>query len=540
MRRLAWQRFVSAGFLYGLIVSMAAYSGAATIDRFLADDVVAVGSVDLTKLDILATFEAFVELGIVPQPWIQQERETASAAQKAYVQLPRAGAKRIYAVIRSTDVVHGGTSWVVELRDDADATRVVELLEQWADKGRRERSFDELSDALPTKFEAAGNVVLAASTDEQLTALKGARSTAPRADALAAVKTLLQADVGLVLFGDRDSRRVVREMFPSLPAPFMEVDGRLLAEGVPWGGVLVKLPPGPTIGLIVEAATSEVAKTLEESATKALELLKGICLAEVVKGSPQAAGALPVLALLKPQVDGTRLTLTIGDDKAEVDAIHTVLVPALGKARESAARSERVNNLKYLALAMFNYHDAKGSFPPAAIYDAHGKPLLSWRVALLPYLEHQGEMQALYQEFHLDEPWDSEHNRPLIAKMPKVFATSGALASGGRTTLVVPMGEETAFHGAEGTKLADIKDGGSKTILIVEAVPERAVVWTKPEDWEIDLKNPLRGVKQDGGAAGGVFAAAFCDGHVQVLSDDIDPKTLAGLLTIAGGENVLP
>ena len=75
-----------------------------------------------------------------------------------------------------------------------------------------------------------------------------------------------------------------------------------------------------------------------------------------------------------------------------------------------------MNNLKQIGLAMHNYHDARGRLPAAYTVDKDGKPLLSWRVLILPYTEEA----ALYKEFHLDEPWDSEHNKNLIARMPAV------------------------------------------------------------------------------------------------------------------------
>src|SRR5262249_51556565 len=95
-----------------------------------------------------------------------------------------------------------------------------------------------------------------------------------------------------------------------------------------------------------------------------------------------------------------------------------LLIPAVQKTREAASRMQNQNNLKEMALAMHNYHDVNGKFPPAAICDKQGKPLLSWRVAILPYVEQDN----LYKQFKLDEPWDSEHNKKLIAQMPKVYA----------------------------------------------------------------------------------------------------------------------
>ncbi len=78
-----------------------------------------------------------------------------------------------------------------------------------------------------------------------------------------------------------------------------------------------------------------------------------------------------------------------------------------------------MNNLKYIGLAMHNYLDANSHFPPAASVDKAGKPLLSWRVMILPYIDQD----QLYKQFHLDEPWDSEHNKKLIDKMPQIYAS---------------------------------------------------------------------------------------------------------------------
>ncbi len=91
-----------------------------------------------------------------------------------------------------------------------------------------------------------------------------------------------------------------------------------------------------------------------------------------------------------------------------------------------------MNNLKQIGLAMHNYESTFGTFPPAYIADkATGKPLLSWRVAILPFLEQD----ALYKQFHLDEPWDSAHNKTLIARMPPVYRSPGRRRQAGNDTV---------------------------------------------------------------------------------------------------------
>src|SRR5207302_7296383 len=117
--------------------------------------------------------------------------------------------------------------------------------------------------------------------------------------------------------------------------------------------------------------------------------------------------------------------------------------------------------------------------PPAAIADINGRLLLSWRVAILPYLGQEG----LYKQFHLDEPWDGPHNKRLLNFMPLVFRSPGGTnIARGKTCILAPVGDNLAFDLTRGRSFADFSDGLSNTILVVEAAPERAVDWTRPRD----------------------------------------------------------
>lgn len=133
-------------------------------------------------------------------------------------------------------------------------------------------------------------------------------------------------------------------------------------------------------------------------------------------------------------------------------------------------------HLRTLSDAMERYREKNGTYPPAALYDKDGRPVLSWRVALLPYL---GE-EALYKEFHLDEPWDSLHNKKLIKNLPKCLTTARQWRSPrGKTSDLVFTGENTVFDGAKGLKKDEISP---KTILVMQATTAQAVYWTKPAD----------------------------------------------------------
>ncbi len=235
--------------------------------------------------------------------------------------------------------------------------------------------------------------------------------------------------------------------------------------------------------------------------------------------------------MLKPKRDGAELVLDLDGQVATPGVLIALLLPAVNAAREAARRNAALNNLRQLSLAMHNHHGAKRAFPAAASYDKDGKPLLSWRVHLLPYMEEQN----LYKQFHLDEPWDSEHNRTLIDKMPAVYRNPNNNSTS-ETNFLAVTGKGLIFDGKTGISIDDIKDGTSNTIMLVEADLDQSVVWTKPADLAFDPAHPLHGLANF--RAGGGFLAAFADGHVQYISGGIDEDDLKALFTRGGGEIV--
>jgi hypothetical protein len=209
--------------------------------------------------------------------------------------------------------------------------------------------------------------------------------------------------------------------------------------------------------------------------------------------------------------------------KLDVPTSAVVVLEAIQKVRSAATRAQTSNNLKQIALAMHNYHDSMGSLPPQATYDKNGKPLLSWRVLILPYIEQDN----LYKQFHLDEPWDSEHNKKLLAQMPRVYASpQDENTTKGHTTRYQGfVGKGAFFEGKKGLRFADFTDGTSNTLMIVEA--SKAVPWTKPEDIPFDPAKPLPklGLPNSKG-----FQASLCDGSVRFISHTIKPMTLRNLI----------
>jgi hypothetical protein len=194
---------------------------------------------------------------------------------------------------------------------------------------------------------------------------------------------------------------------------------------------------------------------------------------------------------------------------------------------------QSMNNLKQIVLALHSYHDTFNGFPTQAIYSKDGKPLLSWRVAILPFIEQE----QLYRQFHLDEPWDSEHNKKLIAQMPGVFRSSAKLAPQHKTTYLGVVGKKTMFPGDERIMFRDVTDGTSLTILVVDANDDHGVIWTKPEDLSYDTKEPVKALT---GHFPGGFIAAFVDGAVHFIKETTSAKRLRAWLTRNGGEHVTP
>jgi hypothetical protein len=174
---------------------------------------------------------------------------------------------------------------------------------------------------------------------------------------------------------------------------------------------------------------------------------------------------------------------------------------------EASQDAQSSNNMKQIAIALHNYADTHGGFPPQAICDKKGKPLLSWRVAILPYIEQEN----VYRQFKLDEPWDSEHNLKLAEVHIKTYMLPGEkIDKQGKTPYRCFYGNGAAFDRIAMTKFSDFQDGTSNTIFFVEAA--ESVVWTKPDDIEFNPKKEMKGFLR---ASRERFTLAFADGSVR-------------------------
>ncbi|MBY0227779.1 MAG: DUF1559 domain-containing protein, partial [Gemmataceae bacterium] len=207
--------------------------------------------------------------------------------------------------------------------------------------------------------------------------------------------------------------------------------------------------------------------------------------------------------------DGKTVTATL---KGKIDA-----KPLLAFVTEQVPVTRQANHLKMIGIAIHNYHDVCAHLP-GDIVDKDGKKLMSWRVELLPFLEQE----AMWKAINRNEPWDSDHNKKVLARMPDIFApVKGETPEPGMTFLQYPTGPGTVWDARPGKRhFASIKDGLSNTIAVVEA--SKAVPWAKPAD----LAVPEKESPKLGGQFPKWFHALMYDGSVRQVRADFDEKTM--------------
>lgn len=207
------------------------------------------------------------------------------------------------------------------------------------------------------------------------------------------------------------------------------------------------------------------------------------------------------------------------------------LTASVKKVRESAQRMQTSNNYKQIALAMHNYHDAHGHLPPVAMPTKDGKPGLSWRVALLPYLEQD----HLYRQFKLDKGWEDPDNRRLAAQMPIVYAPRQGIG-GDMTHVRLFVGPKAIFDPAVPKRTFGqiaAADGTATTLLIVEATDP--TLWIRPDELPFDRSRPLPGL---GLPDNDYFIVSFADGAVRPVKKTTSAEKIKLMIDFQDGQFV--
>lgn len=233
-------------------------------------------------------------------------------------------------------------------------------------------------------------------------------------------------------------------------------------------------------------------------------------------------------------VSGTRSFSAAFDRTVLANDVPTaVALPSgvLDSPKLAARREASIEHLQTVAAAMGQYVEDHGHLPSWASFSDEQAPLLSWRVHLLPYLGHE----ELYGEFHLDEPWNSEHNRKLLSRIPSEYAGpprgDGKVVSEKASVFVV-VGEGTCFPPAGAVSSGRLQKDSASAVLLVEA--RRDVPWTKPDELRLDEEGQLLGMVY--GLHPGGLLVCRSDGSAQFVPTQTAAEALSNGAVLLGAE----
>jgi hypothetical protein len=494
--------------LWGIALSLLLASSVSAADGksvapFLDERTVAVLRLDLGKLDIADLLDRLGATAKLDKEALAGTKKEWSAWLK---ELTAAGGREMYVIGSLAEVPDHPPFVVLPLARDADAKALSAALPRI---GLFDRS---------CTVERMGEALVLGSPD----ARKRLRTHKPVARPDIQSALVGAGAARLVLVPTLDTARILEETMPVLPEELGGGPVKPLSRGLKSVTVDLDMPPKLQLRLEVRAADAGSAQAIEEILQKGVKTLSE---SKAVREWLPEAGKLP--ALWKPRRVEDRLVQTL-DEKALAQAGGSFI----GWTVEAERRARAGAQMRRLLEALLDYHDRNGTFPPWASLDKGGKPLLSWRVHLLPYL---GE-EALYRQFKLDEAWDSPHNKKLIAKMPAVYRpaiSKGLIPT--HTTFLAPLGAATMFPQAGGLRVADVIDGTISTIMLADVRISKAVIWTRPADLKYDAKDPFRDLAR---RHGGQIMVGMVDGTVHFLPSTIEKATMAALFTRNGGEVV--
>lgn len=382
-----------------------------------------------------------------------------------------------------------------------------------------------------------GRLIVAPVQDSLIDAVLDAMEPTPREGLSSAFEAVATYPVQLLVLPPDYVRRTIAELVPRLPDELGGGSSDVFTEGVLWAAFGFD-PAELRAELVIQSASETAAQRLMEHlprmlrpgtlARRAIERTLGIDPATAPEEFDSWISVASPLVEVVRQND--RVVLRLGQGGAVTAALPLLAQMAAG-IQERLRQSNHSEKFKRILLAMHNYHDVHGMFPPAKKFrDDDGNTQLSWRVHLLPFL---GETE-LFEQFRTDEPWDSPHNSHLTEQMPEIFSPRSP-ETPGHTTFLAPVGNDTVFGGRKATRFQSIIDGTSNTIVLVEVQPSLAVPWTAPRDYAFDVESPGEGLRL---GDDGRFLAGVADGSVQQLRGDLAAELLLRLFRKSDGNPV--
>jgi len=556
-----------------------AVSGNDDLKKLLGKDTVCVVHVDLVNIDIDAVFnngrkplEPFLE-AIDVESW-NKYRDTVKSGKTLLTD--GLGIKDVYLVI-----AFGGNTFpipgyvAIPKTDTLNASAISSMLDSANDSMEINFVFSETDDFYCITITPINRHLITAEEfgrKRQETAQSFARrSMTDRPEFLEAHETVRDYPIQVLFAPPKYVKKIFSEIRPELPEPLEKIDLAAMINGLRWKAVGID-PAKPELLGIVEAETELDAQVMDALGHQFLsrasaELLKYLqrcsedaeytqkivrnqgpeLLESLLKAYPSVINEENLKLLengLIPKPKGKRFTVkwseeTINTVFAKLGPIIVdVIAKNIAVTRYDAQQKQLTHNFKMLGLGMHNYHDTKKCFPPAFTVDENGKPLHSWRVLILPYVEQS----ALYESIRLDEPWDSEYNRQFHDKMPDVYYNPMYPDSdkNRNTNFCIVVGPDTfGKAGDKGPKLHDLKDGtSSNTVMVIER--KTPVCWMAPID--ISQENAYLGINKNPEGIGGLcrdgINTLLGDGAAMFIPETVDLETLQNLLDMNAGKSI--
>ncbi len=298
------------------------------LQRFLTDDVVAVVYLDLQKIDPIAIAKVSAEFG-VQGPELMQIQADTNAAKLELDKLTAAGVQFVFAFLRTTDLNQLGTSWVASIQPNQDLDRAAQLIRDLIAMTGLNRGAKELI----AEVRVVEGYLVAAANETQVERMANEKPTDQR-DLSAAMAALGKGAAGIVLVGDADSRRVIRELMPSLPSPFDSITGTMIADDLLWGGIQLDWPPKLGIKLEIECRSLDAANGVSQALTKATDTFSQSAPFLAALDDPKTRKL--VRDAFNPTVKQTRVTVSLDSVTGDLQRLASVLAKPVEELRQSA------------------------------------------------------------------------------------------------------------------------------------------------------------------------------------------------------------
>lgn len=439
--------------------------------------------IDLKKIDIAATMR-----WVIDNIGGEGEDESVATLRGLMDSLQGAGAHHAFATAATRSAIDGGPVVIVPCEN----TDIV--------NGLATAMLQNFPKQPPQKVHVGNKVVLLGPTTalDRVTTKKGVQ----RPELILPLKRPGLLDHTAVFALPDEARRDLEDLWPgSVPPEFpVQFSPRLMAKDISRIVISWRLPPEPEVIANIETTDANAAARVKQVFDNLLMLA----------GNAKSS--------IEINLDVATIKL-----RASPEAFAKVVDEVLAPTRERARQLALVNHMKQIGLAIHNYHDQEKHLPPRCFTDRDGKPLLSWRVALLPHIEQL----ALYRAMKLDQPWNSEDNTlPSATLIPTYFEESKLTA---KTRMRAPVYPGSIWQGEGPPKtLGDVKDGTSKTIAVIHVPEKAAVQWSNPQPWVLSVDDPMSDVFGDRETA----TVVLLDGAVMVLKkSDMTNKKLIAMLT---------